>query len=911
MNNDYYNKYIKYKNKYLKLKNIVGGTLFKLPNDDSLSNNDILMKILPFGYAKHINFCFDKYLIMENPGCEYYLNLSLDGTNNFSIINKLDVIKDIEFKNLFRYGENTITIKVNDNPVNNIKFSFDFVLLEYYFNIFRNLTDMMQDKFELGNIKNTDKEKDKDLFKQFIQKHFIFFDSPNDIKINNDPTLLINKYIFMGKFKDFLNIVYKDYKSEKDDIKKDLLKIYLNEKNIVDFNDFITSQTVYFNSNIHMKHEQPEDIINCVIKDFDNKYKDTNILDKENTVKIQKTKINNIISTEVKNFVRYRNFVKMCKNYSLISGCLKELSYVKNDIYKNLQNNDISLIFFLTFFQKKLFIKKGTKGSYIKNLLPINILHQINNLLDDSTVKSKSKLLEKITKDTLLPNIYKWGYSDYKLSNFPDCFETGFFTFLKLLTWNGTRFDSSFIPKLKPEMKTFLDALENYDSPQIRKNFNEIISNIPELKYIYLRTNENGDKYEIKTSGDSWIDMLNYFIDTKIKIDIPNKLSRSSSTNSSDSDLSDRSSVSSRSSTNLMSDESDIEYVISNSIFIRHFLEFKENDEEDKKNYKNIFTTNPLIDKINFVKVENIDKIIITINNKEGTPIRGNIIISLKSGHTSIENNISEGTLDLYNYNYKLFIAILSNNIQYIKYCVLNIKFLMEKELELANLSYYIPFLLCNMYLLNSTFKTINEFSIENALHLITLDINLDIKNVNNRKYESIEKFNNLLCKIHETYPNAIKIILNSNNLLYFKWFIDYDWLQIFFDNKTSKPLLHEIQITHFNIFTQFLNQYKKYLTCESLEKFLFLYKDIWFSDDTPCLINLVNPLIIILELVEDSLILNLYNEMTTHKKNIEKEVLENDINESFFSDIESKFKKINMFIEIVELELKKRKLLV
>jgi len=361
---------------------------------------------------------------------------------------------------------------------------------------------------------------------------------------------ILNKYIFINKFRELLEILYSDSKTE-DEIETQILNLYDDKDAFVNISDMMSLYDKVIKSKDDPTNIKYDEL--CIEQSYDTYIK--------NEIKLIK---------ELKKFIKYCNIIDntdglkdFIKNKtsliffaSFIGAHFNKLSIGKitNSLYPI--NNDNLICNLLQIdndtLEKKfndLFLKEQEKLNIIetikinkKNIN--NIEEQFDNLvfndkteddlnneiriLTNNIKNNEEELKEYINYDLFnninLPNIFKFNTSSFEGNIFPDCVENALLHFVRAIIWDPTTkdYDSEFLPKtsidgLKEFVNNFCKLYKedptNENNPDIKIEFNKLIQNkfiqyIPKNE-IYSRS-KNYFNYEIRSSNYNVITVLNY-----------------------------------------------------------------------------------------------------------------------------------------------------------------------------------------------------------------------------------------------------------------------------------------------------------------------------------------------------------------------------------------------------------------
>jgi hypothetical protein len=464
-------------------------------------------------------------------------------------------IKKIKMKKI---REITIIIKELDVKINSINCENQFKM-----DIDKKISDIINFKFIVNN-DTYDKNVKNEVVKKFnlfqnIYKKYFNIDSDNDIciGISVKPNIL-NKYIFINKFRELLEILYSESKTE-DEIKTQILKLYDGCDAFINICDMM---------NLYQKTINTTDsITDCQIdkysRDINNGTNDT--------------KFKFYIKNEIKLIMELKEFIKHCDIIDNTDG-LNNFLKIKT-----------SIIFFASFIGAHF--NKLTIPKLDNYLFPTNIDNIISNLLninndelnskyielDDKTnIEEKSKIefininkskildiesnisanneklkvlyrtIKPLTQDDLtltqddfinqikeineeinskytkydlfiidyLPKVFKYDNATFENNKFPDCVENTLLHFVRAIIWDPYKqnYNYDFLPdESKKELKEFVKNLKigNENTPEIKNEFNNIIQNKDMFRGFY-RKSDNGINYEILSNISNFKTFLKY-----------------------------------------------------------------------------------------------------------------------------------------------------------------------------------------------------------------------------------------------------------------------------------------------------------------------------------------------------------------------------------------------------------------
>jgi len=380
---------------------------------------------------------------------------------------------------------------------------------------------------------------------------------------------ILNKYIFINKFREFLEILYSTSNTD-EEITAQILKLYDNENAFVNISDMMSLYDKVIISKT--KHTNIEYDKLDVEKTYDFYIKNEIILIKKLKDFIKYCEI--IDNThELKNFlgiktslIFFASFIGDHFNKLSVGTMTNSLYPINNDnlICNLLQIDDIKTKF------DELNNKEEYKNNII-NTLKINKdkIIEINEEIDDITedlsyinfsiinlelsddinelkkekiklendinklknekdeIKktnnaNKNKLKEYLNYDLFnnnnLPKVFKYNNSTFENHSFADCVENSLLHFIRAIIWDPTikDYNSDFLPEtsidglkffIKHFCEVYKDDPNNENNPDIKIEFNKLIQNIPGYEDIYK---QHLFKYEIKSEINIFKKVLNY-----------------------------------------------------------------------------------------------------------------------------------------------------------------------------------------------------------------------------------------------------------------------------------------------------------------------------------------------------------------------------------------------------------------
>jgi hypothetical protein len=481
MDNHFFIKYSKYKNKYLKLKNKIGGHY--------IETSDLKESLFPFDYLNDTTFAIRNQIILDRPTDKAY---NIDASFNFTKIDKSILIKDnITFEDLISFANTPISI-TNLKNKSNIFFSFDYSLLflNHFFNIFKNFYDICINNFILV-------PKEKKFIKTIFDRLFIINKNNELIKLSGK-TNLIFKFIFANKMKFFLDLIYSYCENEiLDDELKAFLKLF--SKNYTKF--------IYTNKEVSM-HKHIRKGITETINDIANEICD--LSEEENDILYE-----NLINIEMQEFKEYANFVKILTKIPFTMDL--NIDNNRNEYDSLFVKYSTSLIFFTMYYAEKLKNPLSSLGYPKNKLYPINLTLQLVSF--GLSVKSPNPIYKQITKlmKSGLPKLYNYYQMSYKGNTFPDCVENTLLQFLKVICWDGSKYDENLLLNIRLDFKTFMRELNNKEdnSQEIKDEFAKLLSEKSELNDLGLyKTPTTAPICEIISNDTNFMLVLSYIFNS-------------------------------------------------------------------------------------------------------------------------------------------------------------------------------------------------------------------------------------------------------------------------------------------------------------------------------------------------------------------------------------------------------------
>jgi hypothetical protein len=490
---------------------------------------------------------YDKY--------KYYDNYKkYDNYKQYNIFNDKVEFKDNHYEGIFKEDENFKTVNNYQSAYNNA-----LEKKEKYNNA---INDMINYCNEEINKTHDDKTYDDKIYNKIVKNEVnnkynsIEKIYTNYFKLNLDEFIcigisikpnILNKYIFINKFRELLEILYSDSNTD-DEIKTQILKLYNN------------NEDAFINISDMMK------LYDNTISSI-NKIEDGKIQDYSNNIN-NKTKskvFNEYIKNEIKLIMELKEFIKYCdiidntdglKDFfkiktsiiffaSFIGAHFKKLIFPKLDNFLfptnfdniicnllNISNDELLKKYNDLFLEYKQIneqlknendnientIKKIMKTHNIKK--NENEFNNIFNQLKNLNEMKRNKQIETSMKNydlyniNNLPKVFKYGRAIYGNNKFPDCVENTLLHFVRAIIWdpNTQDYNTDFLPNTSiQELKDFVKSLNigNENTQEIKNEFNKIIQNKKQFKDLY--NSNNGDiKYEIISSIKIFKTFINY-----------------------------------------------------------------------------------------------------------------------------------------------------------------------------------------------------------------------------------------------------------------------------------------------------------------------------------------------------------------------------------------------------------------
>jgi hypothetical protein len=316
-------------------------SLLKSQIDELLKESELLKNSKK---EKHTINCQLRKTIKEYSGNESHDEISIK-TNKEHIDKYIKEIRELEKqireleKNIDKINNDNKLIMNIDERISNI-INFKMIVSDGAYNLFIDA--------EVYN-------KITKLIKDIYDKYFIF-DVNYDIciGISVKPNLL-NKYIFINKFRELLEILYSDSNTDIE-IETQILNLYGNNKEaFINISDMMELYENAIDSNQYITDDQ--------IKTYS-----LNINNKTNTEKKIKAKYNAYIKNEIKLIMELKEFIKYCNIIDNTDG-LNEFLKIKT-----------SIIFFATFIS--IHFNRLTFPKLDNFVFPTNIDNIICNLLN-------------------------------------------------------------------------------------------------------------------------------------------------------------------------------------------------------------------------------------------------------------------------------------------------------------------------------------------------------------------------------------------------------------------------------------------------------------------------------------------------------------------------------------------------
>ena len=316
----------------------------------NLKDNSNFIKILK-DEIKNLDIQDTDYILKKSKIEEYISNYDRQIYNDNSKLKSL----------INKSRENNLDINADKNICNIIKFK-----------------SIVNDSSYNEQIKQLVKENKMKLIEDIFKKYFNITDTNLYIGISVKSNIL-NKYIFINKIRELLEILYSDSESY-DQIKTQIINLYDNKDAFINISDMM---------------ELYEQTINSATKPDNDKiivYSST-INDKTNTDAKKEKKFEAYIKNEIKLIMELKDFIKYCDIIDNADG-LKEFLKIKT-----------SILFFASFIGGHF--DKLTFNNIDNNLFPINIDNLICNLLKIDNYELNIKNNKLITKEKERNNFIK------------------------------------------------------------------------------------------------------------------------------------------------------------------------------------------------------------------------------------------------------------------------------------------------------------------------------------------------------------------------------------------------------------------------------------------------------------------------------------------------------------------------
>jgi hypothetical protein len=475
---------------------------------------------------------------------------------------KSDKFKEIKNK----IDKETLSKSKMNESIENIKninaLTFNVVNTMKDLEKFKMLLSKQNQLIEIKILKEETNKYIKSIEKIFRTYFNINTDTNDFINVSAKANLL-NKYIFINKFRELLEILYLpiDLTDENEVyiiLESEIFKLFDNNKeafvNISDMINLYDSYTSISSSeNVEMKSVE--------------------YVAKENTIphdteEIINKKYSKYMKKEIKLIIELRKFINYCDTIDNING-LK--------IFLNIKT---SLLFFASFIGVRF--NKLTIGHLQNNLFPVNSDNLVCNLLQIDTPKLQELYDRRISeeqvkndklkiyknryaeeKDALkrqfktnikkynkkekkdlklkiveiyidsvekeltdydifnfsfLPKVYNYGQSKFQNILFPDCVENTLLHFIRGVIWNPEtkQYHKTYLPETtKIELLDLIDRLKLNEENNyfIKQEFCLLVQNISEFNHIYknkIIKDDYYEYYEIISNIDNFKSIINY-----------------------------------------------------------------------------------------------------------------------------------------------------------------------------------------------------------------------------------------------------------------------------------------------------------------------------------------------------------------------------------------------------------------
>jgi len=474
---------------------------------------------------------------------------------------KSDKFKEIKNK----IDKETLSKSKMNESIENIKninaLTFNVVNTIKDFEKFKMLLSKQNQLIEIKILKEETSKYIKSIEKIFRTYFNINTDTNDFINVSAKANLL-NKYIFINKFRELLEILYLpiDLTDENEVyiiLESKIYKVYNSKEAFVNITDMTNLYELY----------------TSISSSNDVEMKSGEYIAKENTIphdteEIINKKYSKYMKKEIKLIIELRKFINYCDTIDNIDG-LK--------IFLNIKT---SLLFFASFIGVRF--NKLTIGHLHNNLFPVNSDNLVCNLLQIDTPKLQElydrrireeqvkndklkiyknryaeekdalkrqfktnikKYNKKEKKDlklkiveiyidsvekeltdydifnfSFLPKVYNYGQSKFQNFLFPDCVENALLHFIRGIIWNPDtkQYDKSYLPEsTKQELLVLIDQLKlnEENTYSIKKEFCLLVQNISEFNYIYknkISKDDHYEYYEIISNMDNFKKVINY-----------------------------------------------------------------------------------------------------------------------------------------------------------------------------------------------------------------------------------------------------------------------------------------------------------------------------------------------------------------------------------------------------------------
>jgi ankyrin repeat protein len=451
---NYYQKYLKYKTKYLNL--LKGGAIPQIDCD-----------LLPIEKT-NINIIYQgRFILINNkdPNNNYLLNDNYQFEKiNIQINQPLFNISDLSMlANLnVKLGCDFIPFHIGS-----LQFNFNIIIgIINYINYF-NDNILKKKDYRLKEVINN--------FRLYITNRIFHIDITTNVffGISNQNSIL-NCFSFFNKLHEFLNyILLNDYDKQKID------ELFPNIENI---KDFYNIYSFFYDT----KSKE------CAIKKNSQSYRDMFYND----------------------ITKFKNFINDCNTID------------KHIEFKSMFGISLINLILINWIYLRILRTNLIIGSLSSNLYPINILNFLENILQMNETKiysyakqqkelNKVDDINKLLLEKIGVPIIPYGQSTYKDNIFPNCVENTLLQLLKILAWQGDKYNIDLLPEgISEDIKKIIERIDKeplkVETKKIMDDFVVLVSNVDSnIKY------RHNCEYNIVSSIENVGNILNYIFNRK------------------------------------------------------------------------------------------------------------------------------------------------------------------------------------------------------------------------------------------------------------------------------------------------------------------------------------------------------------------------------------------------------------